>query len=101
MLELMARISYRVPLISDGTLAIGGLKQHLTECEWIFIWAFMFRGGLTLDQLAELTWGHGWDWPLSYRCGVEVRLTNLRKKLEPFGWTIRVVGRQKKWLIRL
>ena len=89
----MPKISLKPPFrITQGTLA-----QPLTDTEGRMMWAFMFRGGITGDQLAAIIWGHEAHWPLTYAKCVHVKLWQLRKKLEPFGWSISRGSRGASW----
>lgn len=83
----MPKINLKPPFrITQGTLI-----QPLTDTEGRLVWTFMCRNGIhgiTADQLAESIWGEGWNWPETYAKSIHVKIWALRKKLEPFGWTI-------------
>ncbi len=89
----MPKITTRSPF----RITHGDATQALTDAEGQLIWALMFRPGLNTDEMAEIIWGDGAHWPLTYTKCVHVKLWALRKKLEPFGWDISKGRRGVSW----
>jgi hypothetical protein len=84
----MATVSWKSPYEIRG----GKWAQALTDGEGYMLWALMRTPVLSLEDLAREVWGPPHRWPEFWQSGIGVRLTNLRRKLRRFGWTVHCHG---------